>query len=179
MYSKLIVFKVFLCLALTVLSVSGKSTDSQATKIERATRAVSKSSQEDTEYMEERVGAVVILRNAAGLSILDADGPVTAENEAKYQVEREIVEKTSMELEKLGITVTQVGPHSLSIMAEKDVFDAVFETNLESRSAETMGTKMPGVEASYYIATTPIKVPESLSSMIADVDLETPVEYFP
>jgi hypothetical protein len=178
-HNKLVGFMILFCLVIAVLLVSCADTAGPLPPAEGTPQAVTRSSQEVIEEMNEQVSALVILRNASGRSILDAEEPITMENEAKYQVESKIIDEVSSELERLGIMVAEVGPHTLSISADKGVFETVFETSLEKQSSETMGTKAPGVEASFYVATTPIKVPQSLSSRIAAVDLETPVEYFP
>lgn len=129
--------------------------------------------------MAEQVTAQVILRSADGSSILDAKEAITAENIAKYQVGKEVIDEASKKLEGLGFEVVQAGPVGLTISGDKVLFESVFQTTLEARGTEIMGTKVSGVEASYYKATEPIKVPEDLASLIADVALPTPPELFP
>lgn len=129
--------------------------------------------------MTEQVTAQVILRAPNGSSILTSKGPITAGNVAKYRVEKEVIEEASKKLEKLGFKVSQPGPVSLAVSGDKALFERVFQTILEARSKEIMGTKAHGAEASYYEAKEPIKVPEDLSSLVADVVLAIPPEFFP
>jgi len=129
--------------------------------------------------MTEKVTAEVILRSADGSSILDVKEAITAENIAKYQVGKEVIEEASKKLEELGFEVQQAGPVSLTISGDKAQFESRFQTTLEARSREIMPTKISGAEASYYEATEPIKIPEDLSSLIADVVLPTPPQFFP
>jgi hypothetical protein len=129
--------------------------------------------------MTEKVTIEVIVRSADGSSILDAKEAITAENIAKYRVGKEVIEAASKKLEALGFTVVQAGPVSLTISGDRALFENVFQTTLEVRSKEMMGTKITGAEASYYEATAPIKVPKGLSPWVADVVLPTPPEFFP
>ena len=129
--------------------------------------------------MTEEVTAQAVLRSATGSSVLTSKEPITAENIATYQVGKEVIEDVSRKLEKLGFKVSQAGPVSLTISADKALFERVFQTTLESRSAEMMGTKASGAEASYYAAAAPIKVPAELASQVADIALPTPPQFFP
>lgn len=129
--------------------------------------------------MTEEVTAQAILRYADGSSILDAKEGITAENIEKHKVGKEVIEEASKKLEELGFMVLQVGPVGLTISGDKALFESAFQTTLEARSTEIMGTKVSGAEAPYYEATEPIKIPEEISSLIADVVLPTPPEFFP
>jgi len=129
--------------------------------------------------MTENVIAEVILRSADGSSILDAGEGITAENIEKYRVGREVIDQASEALEGLGFEVVQAGPVSLTISGNKEVFERVFQTALEARGAEMMPTKVSGGTASYYEATEPIKIPEQISPLVADVVLPTPPQFHP
>lgn len=129
--------------------------------------------------MTEQVTAQVILRSADGSSILDKKEEITADDVARYRVGEEIIEQASRKVEELGFKVLQAGPASLTISGDRALFEGVFKTTLEAQTTEIMGTKVEGAEASYHEAIEPIKVPEDLSSLIADVVLPTPPEFFP
>ncbi len=129
--------------------------------------------------MEEKVTAEVILRSTDGSSILDAKGPITAENVAMYRVGEKIIDEASRKLGQLDFEVLQVGPTSITISVDKRVFESTFQTTLQRQSIEIMGTKVEGTGISFYKATEPIKVPKELSSLIADVVLPTPPEFYP
>ncbi len=129
--------------------------------------------------MTAKVTAEVILRSTDGSSILDAKESITAENIEKYRIGKEVMEEATKKLEGLGFEVVQAGPVGVTISGDKALFESVFQTTLEARGAEIMGTKVSGVKASYYEATEPIKIPDELSSLVADVALPTPPEFFP
>lgn len=128
--------------------------------------------------MEERVIGEVVLRSADGSSALDLEEPINAENIAKYQVGKELVDEASTKLEALGFRVEQAGVASVTISGERPLFERVFQTTLKIRSKDALETKVEGVEALYYEAAKPIRIPEDLSSLMADVVLPTPPELF-
>jgi subtilase family serine protease len=134
---------------------------------------------EEVSDMAEKVTTEVILRSANGSSILDAKEGITAENIEKYKVGREVIEEASKKLEELGFEVLQAGPVGLTISGDRALFESVFQTTLEARSMEIMPTKVSGAGVSYYEAIKPIKIPEDLSPLIADVALPAPPEFFP
>jgi subtilase family serine protease len=129
--------------------------------------------------MTDKVTAQVILRSASGSSILESKEAITAENIAKYRAGNEAIEEVSQKLNRLGFQVVQVGPTSLTISGDKSRFEEVFQTTLQARKREVLGSKIPGAETSYYEATAPVKVPPELSSQVVDVVLPTPPEFFP
>jgi hypothetical protein len=129
--------------------------------------------------MAEKVTAQVILRSAGGLSTVESKEAITAENIAKYRAGKEVIEEVSQKLDRLGFKVVQVGPTSLTISGDKSRFEEVFQTTLQARRKEVLGSKIPGAEASYYEAPAPVKVPPDLSSLVADVVLPTPPEFYP
>jgi hypothetical protein len=129
--------------------------------------------------MADIVIAEAILRSKDGSSILDATGPITSENISKYRVEKERIDEISNKLAELGFTVRSFGSTSITISGEKDIFERVFHTKLAPRTKDIMGTKVEGVQETYYEIAEPIQVPEELSSFIADIVLSTPPEFFP
>lgn len=129
--------------------------------------------------MAEQVTAQVILYAADGSSILDSPEPITAQNIAKYRVSPEVIAEASHKLEQLGFKVVQAGPTSLSIASDKALFERVFQTKLEVGGKKAMDTKVSGVEAYYYEATEPVKIPGELRPLVAGVLLPTPPELFP
>lgn len=129
--------------------------------------------------MTDKVTAQIILRSADGSSILESKEAITAENIAKYRAGKEAIEEVSQKLDRLGFKVVQVGPTGLTISGDKSRFEEVFQTTLQARKREVLGSKIRGAEASYYEATVPVKVPPDLSSLVVDVVLPTPPEFFP
>ena len=130
--------------------------------------------QEEEGEMEEKVTAQAILRRRNGSSILEATEPITSENVAKYKVDEGITQEASAKLSAYGFEIGEAGPYSLSITGEKQLFERVFRTRLTAKkSAE------PGIQATFYEVEEPIKVPDELSALIADVALTRPPELFP
>ncbi len=122
--------------------------------------------------MTEQVIAQVILRPVA-------KEPITAEKIARYRARNEVIEEASRALEGLGIRVVQPGPVSLTISLDKALFERLFQTTLESKTTQIIGSKGSDAQASYYIATKPIRVPEELSSLVASIALPTPPQFYP
>jgi len=130
--------------------------------------------------MAQSVIAEVILRKADGSSVLDAQEPITARNIAQYRVSEEVAEKASRKLQDGGFEVLQVGPTSLTISGDKELFEDRFQTDLEARSTHNiMAPEIEGAETTYYVAKKPPKIPQDLSSRVADIVLPTPPELFP
>ncbi len=142
------------------------------------TPSVARNQKDPKPNVTEDVTAEVILRAADGSSILDVDEGITAENISKYRVGTEVIEQATRTLEELGFDVLEVGPVSLTISGEKTLFESVFQTKLKPYSRDDSGTKVSGTETSYYEITEPIRVPDQLSSLVADVALPTPPQYF-
>jgi hypothetical protein len=124
--------------------------------------------------MEDKVTAQVILRRHNGLSILEATEPITSETVAKYKVEEEIIQEAIAKLSAYGFEIGETGPHSLSISCEKQLFERIFRTRLTAKESPE-----PCIQATFYDAEEPIKVPEELSALIADVALTRTPELFP
>lgn len=125
--------------------------------------------------MAQQVTAQVILRTRDGVSILDTNESITSENAEVYRVDDTTKEQVSKQLTSYGFQVGQAGPYSLSITGDKSLFEQVFQTQLERRSASTSEL---GVNA-YYEALSPLQFPSELSSQIAGVILSRPPELFP
>lgn len=180
MYRKLIKLGLVACLPLLALTGACAS-PATLPEIpgEGGTPTAPKPEEVEVSDMTEKVIAEVILRSADGSSILDAEEGITAKNIEKYRVGKEVIEEATKKLEGLGFEVVQTGPVGFTISGDKALFESMFQTTLEARSTEIMPTKIAGVQASYYEATAPIKIPEELSSLVADVALPTPPEFFP
>jgi len=129
--------------------------------------------------MSEKVAAQVILRRRNGTSIVDAEGAITADTIAKYQVEKEVIEQASSTLAEMGFAIEQTGPTSLAISGDRVLFEATFRTTLEAKRTEILPGKVVGVETTYFEAKEPIIVPEDLASLIADVVLPIPPQFYP
>lgn len=124
--------------------------------------------------MEDKVAAQAVFRRRNGLSILEATEPITSETVAKYKVEKQIIQEAREKLSAYGFEIGETGPYSLSIRCEKQLFERIFRTRLTAKKSTE-----PGIRATFYEAEEPIKVPEELSALIADVALTRPPELFP
>lgn len=122
--------------------------------------------------MEEKVAAQAILRRRNGSSILEATQPITPETVAEYKVEEELIQEASARLSAYGFEIGETGPHSLSIRGEKKLFERIFRTRLTA-------AKSADIQTTFHEAEEPIKVPQELSALIADVVLTRPPELFP
>ena len=129
--------------------------------------------------MAQPVIAEVILRKADGSSIMDAQEAITARNIAEYRVSEEVAEEASQKLRDSGFEVLQRGPTSLTISGDKELFKDRFGTELEITSTNVMPSHIEGTETTYYEAKEPMRIPEDLSPLVADIVLPTPPELFP
>lgn len=127
------------------------------------------------QVMAEQVTAQVILKTREGLSILDTNESITSENVEAYRVDDATIQQVSKELTRYGFQVGQPGPYSISITGDKSLFEQVFQTQLERRSASS--TLELGA-SSYYEALNPLQIPEELSNQIAGITLSRLPELF-
>lgn len=118
------------------------------------------------------VVAQVILRTSTGLSILDAEQPITSENVADYEVESSVIEEASKRLSSYGFTIGEPGPTGFSISGEPTLFEKVFAAQLESVPASETTT----ADETAYKVNTPLLLPEDLSGLVADVAIASPPE---
>jgi hypothetical protein len=139
----------------------------------------SNSGAKEVKDMAQPVIAEVILRKADGSSVLDAQEAITARNIAKYRVSEEVTERASRKLHDRGFEVLQVGPTSLTISADKELFEDRFQIDLETKSTDMMAPEIEGAETTYYVTKKPAKIPQDLSSLVADIVLPTPPELYP
>jgi hypothetical protein len=129
--------------------------------------------------MAQPVIAEVILRKADGSSVMDAREAITAGNIAKYRVSEETAEEASQKLRDKGFEVLQGGPTSITISGDKGLFEENFGTALEITSKNVMPSDIEGAETAYYEAKEPMRIPEDLSPLVADIVLPTPPQLFP
>ena len=129
--------------------------------------------------MTQPVVAEVILRKADGTSVIDAQEAITARNIAEYRVSEEVAEEASQKLQDRGFEVLAVGPTSLTISGDQGLFEDTFGTALETKSTNVMPSDIEGAETAYYEAKEPIRIPEDLSPLVADIVLPTPPQLFP
>ena len=111
-----------------------------------------------------RYSAQVVLRNEEGFSILDAEGPVTAEVIGRFAVSEERIEATRQKLKELGFEPKTNDRTTISVTGDKDRVREVFGL------AADAGEK--GVEAH---AT---EIPEDLRDAVADVIVTPGPEFF-
>jgi hypothetical protein len=129
--------------------------------------------------MAQPVIAEVILRKADGSSVMDAKEAITARNIAEYRVSEGTAEEASQKLRDRGFEVLQAGPTSLTISGDKGLFEDRFGTALKTTSTNMMPSDIEGAETAYYEAKGPIRIPEDLSPLVADIVLPTPPQLFP
>ena len=167
--------RVFSTALLTVLAL-GSLADQSLAKMPCAIADLEKSRMDNKKESEtpERVVAQVTLYTRSGLSVLEAEEPLTTENLARYQVEAEVIDEARQKLTAYGFSVGPAGPHGFSISGEKAVFEKVFHTSLRSRTSEE-----EFVQGSYYEPTEPIRTPENLRGIVAGIALPSPPELFP
>ena len=97
----------------------------------------------------------VVLMSDEGKSILDAEGPVTAETVSAFGVGDERIAVVRAELEKLGLSVLQGDRTTLSVGGPSSLVEEVFGLDTSSSDAA-----LPAHAA---------KIPETLSGYVADV----------
>jgi hypothetical protein len=129
--------------------------------------------------VSEQVIAQAILRAPDGSSILDEGGELTAANIARYRVGEDVIAEASDRLRELGFEVLQQGPVSLTISGDKALFERVLDTDLQRRETKADEPGIAGVQAAYYEATSPMRIPTELASLVADVALTTPPTFYP
>jgi hypothetical protein len=142
-------------------------------------RRGSEAGAKEVKDMTQPVVAEVILRKADGTSVIDAQEAITARNIAEYRVSEEVAEEASQKLQDRGFEVLAVGPTSLTITGDQGLFEDTFGTALETKSTNVMPSDIEGAETAYYEAKEPIRIPEDLSSRVADIVLPTPPQLFP
>ena len=173
MYGKQVALTVTACLLIFLIWQ-----DASGIKRSESRREVETGAKEAKD-MAQPVIAEVILRKADGSSVMDAQEAITARNIAEYRVSEEAAEDTSQKLRDMGFEVLQVGPTSLSISGDKGLFEDRFGTALEITSTNVMPSDIEGAETAYYEAKEPIRIPEDLSPLVADIVLPTPPQLFP
>jgi len=142
-------------------------------------RKGSEAGAKEVKDMAQPVVAEAILRKADGTSVIDAQEAITARNIAEYRVSEEVAEKASQKLQDRGFEVLQVGPTSLSISGDQGLFEDTFGAALETISTNVMPSDIEGTETAYHEAKEPMRMPEDLSPLIADIVLPTPPQLFP
>ncbi len=124
--------------------------------------------------MTDELTAQVILQSPG-----PSDEPVTAANIASRRANEQTLQHARSKLEGLGVRVVQAGPISLTITADKKVFERVFSTRVEKRSYDVLSSKGVTVSARhYYQLVQPIDIPAELRFLVTDVVLPTPPEVF-
>jgi hypothetical protein len=142
-------------------------------------RRSSEAGAKEVKDMAQPVVAEVILRKADGTSVMDAQEAITARNIAEYRVSEEVAKEVSQKLRDNGFEVLQVGPTSVTISGNQELFEDTFGTALETTTTNVMPSDIEGAETAYYEAKEPIRIPEDLSPLVADIVLPTPPQLFP
>ncbi len=109
------------------------------------------------------IHAQFVLKDAAGRSILDAGGPLTAETVAAFAVPPERLAEARRRLEALGFRVEAAAGAILSVSGEAALFRRLFGTVPEAPG---------GGEA------VRLEVPGELADLVAAVFLAPPPELF-
>ncbi len=110
------------------------------------------------------IHAQFVLKDAAGRSILDAGGPLTAETIAAFAIPEERLDEARRRLEALGLRVEAAGGPVLSVSGERVLFERLFGP-LPEPPAAGEAVRLP--------------VPASLADIVAGVLLPPPPELFP
>lgn len=124
--------------------------------------------------MSDEVIAQVILRSADGSSVLESDEPITSENVKSRGAEERVIEEAQRALRDLGFDVVQASEVGVTISGDKERFEDVFDTTLEERSDST---DADADRERVYEAKQPVRIPEELSSLVADVVFPVPPEF--
>ena len=128
--------------------------------------------------MASTVTAEVILRAPDGASLLDAQGPITAQNVARYHASEETIQNTVNALTDMGFTVLQIGPSSITIGGNKALFEEIFLTTLALDEATSSDPMQP--EGAVIVrALDPLTVPEELTEDVAAIVFPEPPVLFP
>ncbi len=110
-----------------------------------------------------RIHAQFVLKDAAGRSLLDAGGPLTADTVAAYRVPPERLAEARRRLEALGLRVEAAAGGVLSASGERELFAKLFGAVPEPPA---------GGEALR------LEVPAALDDIVAAVLLPPPPELF-
>lgn len=87
-------------------------------------------------------------------------------------------EEALRRLRELGFEVLRLDRAGVVFRAPRDRFEAAFDTTLEAYPAQPMAGKGAGSEAVHYRSIRPIQVPPSLMSVVAEVALLPPPEFY-
>ena len=112
--------------------------------------------------MVEKVVAQVVLKASNGSSVLDADPELVV-------IDKQRIEEASDKLKAIGCDVLVPGTHSLSVSCDKDVFEKVFQTSLQS-----IESPITAITESFFQSSQPVKIPDDLKPWVADVLLPIP-----
>ncbi len=117
-----------------------------------------------TDEASSPIHAQFVLKDAAGRSILDAGGPLTAETIAAFAIPPERLAEAKKRLEALGFRVEAAAGSLLSVSGEAALFARLFGT-------------VPRPPATGEAVR--LEVPEALADLVAGVFLAPPPELFP
>ena len=123
--------------------------------------------------------AVVSPRSIAHVSLFEATAPITADNVRDFYSESADITATSSELRKLGFSVLQEGPVTISIGGSRKLFQDVFGVTLRKEKAEVM----KGQEVEFFAAPGEpegqlLQAPGELTNLIEGVALSVPPIYY-
>ena len=79
-----------------------------------------------------KVYAEAVVRSASGASLLRSSRPVTSENVLQFQAESNLLTLAAKRLKAAGFEILEVGKASISIAAEREVYERSFRTTLEA-----------------------------------------------
>jgi len=124
--------------------------------------------------MHDQVIAQIILRSPEGSSVLESDEPITSENVESRRAEKQVIAEVQGALRDLGFEVVQVSEVTITISGDKELFEDVFDTTLEERSASA---DADADRERVYEAKQPARIPKKLSSFVSDVVFPVPPEF--
>jgi serine protease AprX len=111
--------------------------------------------------MPDPVIAEVVVRSPDGTSILDAPTPLDAETIARYRPSADALRDAANRLGERGFAIVQEGPTSITISADRELFERTFSTS-------------PGAETG-----APAQIPPDLADVVAAVTFPRPPELHP
>jgi serine protease AprX len=129
--------------------------------------------QEKLNKQKEVTGAVTI-RSVTGASILTTKATITKATRARFMPDKKAVDQTCDELKKLGFKILAVGKFSVSIAGSQELFEKVLQAKLERRTMEVLRTGTKKMEAQFFEAVQPLKLPAKLTKLVEDIALAEP-----
>lgn len=126
-----------------------------------------------------QVIAVISPRSVGGVSIFDADAPITSNNAQQFHSQESDIRNACSELQKLGFNILSTGPINISFSGTVKLFRDTFGVKLHKEKKEI--TERVSVE--FFAASTEdaerlLQPPQALARMTEGLAIASPPEYF-